>query len=237
MSTSGNWMVPQVQFTERYIYRSRTSFCSVERSRSEWEKLLIYKGQIVMARRLRTRVSETACLVCCSRAAVVSTYQKGCTDGQMTNLRPAVCRQRGAETVAHCSQRIESPAATTVVTPPHANCTPSPTAHEMSRRSSRLDCGWLEEKVACSDDSRFLVHHVDGWAWIRRLPTEAMAPGCTLGQRRCYAVGDVFLGHFRPHYPNSTTPDGFQVSEHHCGPRAHIHSSCVPCQWWPLPAR
>ncbi len=81
----------------------------MQRSRSEWEKLLIYKGQIVMAWRLRTPVSETARVVCCSRAAVVSTYQKDCMDGQMTNLHPAVCRQRGAET--------ESPAATTVVTP------------------------------------------------------------------------------------------------------------------------
>lgn len=42
-----------------------------------------------------------------------------------------------------------------------------------------------------------------------------MAPGCTAGRTRAgYTVDDVFLGHFRPHYPNSTFPDSCQVSEH-----------------------
>ncbi len=36
----------------------------------------------------------------CSRAAVVSTYQRLCTDVQTSNHRPA-------ETVTHCSQRLQ----------------------------------------------------------------------------------------------------------------------------------
>ncbi len=39
-------------------------------------------------------------------------------------------------------------------------------------------------------------------------------------QRRCCAVGVVYLGHFRHHYPNNTVPDSCQVSEHRCVPSA-----------------
>ena len=40
------------------------------------------KGQMVMALRLGASISETACLVGCSRAVVVSTYQKWCMNGE-----------------------------------------------------------------------------------------------------------------------------------------------------------
>ncbi|MCI4388989.1 hypothetical protein PGIGA_G00092540 [Pangasianodon gigas] len=36
------------------------------------------------------------------------------------------------------------------------------------------------KKVAGSDESRFLLHHVDGQARVHRLPGEEMAPGCTM---------------------------------------------------------
>lgn len=39
-------------------------------------------------------------------------------------------------------------------------------------------------------------------------------------QRRCYAVGVVYLGHFRYHYLNNPLPDSCQVSEHSCVPSA-----------------
>ncbi|MCJ8748985.1 hypothetical protein PDJAM_G00170790 [Pangasius djambal] len=40
------------------------------------------------------------------------------------------------------------------------------------------------KKVAWSDESRFLLHHVDGRVRVRRLPGEETAPGCTMGRRR-----------------------------------------------------
>ena len=52
------------------------------------------KGEIGMARRLGTSISETASLVGCSRAVVVSTNRKWCMDGETTSRRPAVCRPR-----------------------------------------------------------------------------------------------------------------------------------------------
>ena len=38
------------------------------------------------------------------------------------------------------------------------------------------------KKVAWSDESRFLLDHVDGRVRVRRLPGEVMAPGCTVGR-------------------------------------------------------
>lgn len=54
---------------------------------------------------------------------------------------------------------------------------------------------WTTEqwkKVAWSDESRFLLHHVDGRVRVRRLPGEHMAPGCTMGRRRA-GGGSVML--------------------------------------------
>ena len=50
----------------------------------------------------------------------------------------------------------------------------------MGTRASELDLGAVE-KVAWSDESRFLLDHVDGHVRVRRLPGEVMAPGCTVG--------------------------------------------------------
>ncbi len=48
------------------------------------------------------------------------------------------------------------------------------------------------KKVAWSDESHFLLHHVDGWVRLRRLPVEHMAPGCTMGRRQA-GGGSVML--------------------------------------------
>ena len=38
------------------------------------------------------------------------------------------------------------------------------------------------KKVAWSDESHFLLDHVDGRVRVHRLPGEVMAPGCTVGR-------------------------------------------------------
>ena len=38
------------------------------------------------------------------------------------------------------------------------------------------------KKVAWTDESRFLLHHVDGRVRVRRLPGEHMVPECTMGR-------------------------------------------------------
>ncbi len=69
---------------------------------------------------------------------------------------------------------------------------------------------WNEPKIPSASRQRLSAD-------ICWLPAEAMAHGCTVGWTQAgYAVGDVFLGHFRPHYPNSTIPDSCQVTEHRC---------------------
>ncbi|KAK3547569.1 hypothetical protein QTP86_025468 [Hemibagrus guttatus] len=38
------------------------------------------------------------------------------------------------------------------------------------------------KKVAWSDESCFLLHHVDGWVRVHLLPGKHIAPGCTMGR-------------------------------------------------------
>ena len=48
------------------------------------------------------------------------------------------------------------------------------------------------KKVAWSDESCFLLHHVNGWVCVHRLLGEHMAPGCTVGRRQA-SRGSVML--------------------------------------------
>ncbi|GBM33763.1 hypothetical protein AVEN_47058-1 [Araneus ventricosus] len=52
------------------------------------------RGQIVMARRLGTSITETALLVGCSRSAVVSIHAKWINDGDTSSRGQRVCRPR-----------------------------------------------------------------------------------------------------------------------------------------------
>ncbi|GBN33450.1 hypothetical protein AVEN_158340-1 [Araneus ventricosus] len=52
------------------------------------------RGQIVMARRLGTSVTETAGLVGCSRSAVVSIHAKWINDGDTSSRRQGVGHKR-----------------------------------------------------------------------------------------------------------------------------------------------
>ncbi|GBM47044.1 hypothetical protein AVEN_68365-1 [Araneus ventricosus] len=52
------------------------------------------RGQIVMARRLGTNITETARLVGCSRSAAVSIHEKLTNDGDTSSRLPGVGRPR-----------------------------------------------------------------------------------------------------------------------------------------------
>ena len=68
--------------------------------------------------------------------------------------------------------------------------------HRRKRQQwAREHQNWTTEqwkKVAWSDESRFLLHHVDGRVRVRRFPGEHMAPGCTMGRRQA-GGGSVML--------------------------------------------
>ncbi|GBO24076.1 hypothetical protein AVEN_160407-1 [Araneus ventricosus] len=55
--------------------------------------------------------------------------------------------------------------------------------------------GW--KRVAWSDESRFLIHHVDGRVRVRRLPGELLLPSCTAGHTQ--AGGGVIMLWGRSH--------------------------------------
>ncbi|GFV93826.1 uncharacterized protein TNCV_367251 [Trichonephila clavipes] len=71
------------------------------------------RGQIVMARRLGTSISETARLVGCSRSTVVSTYAKWMNDGETSSRRHgvrclhAIKENKQLETVSHGEAKLE----------------------------------------------------------------------------------------------------------------------------------
>ena len=52
------------------------------------------------------------------------------------------------------------------------------------------------KKVAQSDESYFLLHHVDGQMHVHRLPGEHMAPGCTMGRRQAGRGGVMIWAMF-----------------------------------------
>ncbi|GBM69318.1 hypothetical protein AVEN_112658-1 [Araneus ventricosus] len=54
--------------------------------------------------------------------------------------------------------------------------------------------GW--KRVAWSDESRFLIHHVDGRVRVRRLPGEQLLPSSTAGHTQAGGGGFILWGTF-----------------------------------------
>ncbi|GBN57043.1 hypothetical protein AVEN_7045-1 [Araneus ventricosus] len=52
------------------------------------------------------------------------------------------------------------------------------------------------KRVAWSDESRFLIHHVDGRVRVRRLPVEQLLPSCTAGHTQACGGGIMLWGTF-----------------------------------------
>ncbi|GFX94857.1 uncharacterized protein TNCV_2379301 [Trichonephila clavipes] len=71
------------------------------------------RGQIVMARRLGTSISEIAQLVGCSRSTVVSTYAKWMNDSETSSRRhgvgrPHAIKEKGRRRVSHMAEQNQS---------------------------------------------------------------------------------------------------------------------------------
>ncbi|GBM57583.1 hypothetical protein AVEN_85449-1 [Araneus ventricosus] len=94
------------------------------------------------------------------------------------------------------------------------------------------------KRVACSDESRFLIHHVDGRVRVRHLPGEQLLHSWsyTGWWWRCYALGDVLMGGSGTLSCGRTGNESRELSEHHCGSVAPLHGVCLPNWKWNLPA-
>ncbi|KAK3531598.1 hypothetical protein QTP70_024987 [Hemibagrus guttatus] len=71
----------------------------------------------------------------------------------------------------------------------------TPVHHRKHQQWTREHQNWTIEqwkKVDWSDESCFLLHHVDDRVRVHHLPGEHMAPGCTMGRRRA-GEGSVML--------------------------------------------
>ncbi|GBM23434.1 Transposable element Tcb1 transposase [Araneus ventricosus] len=185
------------------------------------------RGQIVMARKLATSITETARLVGCSRSAVVSIHAKWINDGDNKSKRqgvgrPRVIKEKGRRRLSRLvkQNRRQTVAQLTV----QYNAGPSASVSEYSVQRTLLDmelCSrrptrvplltnrhrqlrlqWTREhpdwtmdeckRVSWSDESPFLIHHVDGRIRVRRLPGEQLLPSCTAGLTQA-GGGDIML--------------------------------------------
>ncbi|GBM40793.1 hypothetical protein AVEN_80801-1 [Araneus ventricosus] len=54
----------------------------------------------------------------------------------------------------------------------------------------------MSGRVAWSDESRFLIHHVDGRVKVHRLPGEQCLPSCTAGHTQAGGGGIMLSGTF-----------------------------------------
>ncbi|GBM65648.1 Transposable element Tc1 transposase [Araneus ventricosus] len=76
----------------------------------------------------------------------------------------------------------------------------------LTKRHRQLRLQWAREhrdwsvdewkRVAWSDESRFLIHHVDGRVRVRRLPGKQLLPSCTAGHTQAGGGGIMLWGTF-----------------------------------------
>ncbi|GFX20278.1 transposable element Tcb1 transposase [Trichonephila clavipes] len=101
------------------------------------------RGQIAMARRLGTSISETARVVGCLRSAVVSTYAKWMNDGETSSRRHGVGRSHA---IKKSHQRLscmvkQNRSQTVAQLTAQYNAGPSRTVSEHTVQRALLDMG------------------------------------------------------------------------------------------------
>ncbi|GBN78071.1 hypothetical protein AVEN_91941-1, partial [Araneus ventricosus] len=91
--------------------------------------------------------------------------------------------------------------------------------------------------VAWTDESRFLIHHVDDRVKVRRLPGEQLIPSCTASHAQAGGGGIMLWGTFSwAALGPAVVVEQTMKAEDHCGSFAPIHGVCLPNWKWDLPA-
>ncbi|KAK3558608.1 hypothetical protein QTP86_021665 [Hemibagrus guttatus] len=99
--------------------------------------------------------------------------------------------RKGSEYTVHHSLLCMGPHSRRAVRAPML----TPVHHRKHQQWTSEHQNWTMEQwknVAWSDESRFLLHHVDGRMCVPLLPGEHLAPGCIMGRRRA-GGGSVLL--------------------------------------------
>ncbi|GBM65331.1 hypothetical protein AVEN_12097-1 [Araneus ventricosus] len=189
------------------------------------------RGQIVMARRLGTSITETARLVGCSRSAVVSIHAKWINDGDTSSRRqcvgrPRVIKETGRRRLSRLVKQNRRQIVAQLTAQHNAGSSASVSEHTVQRtlldmglcsrrpthvplltkRHRQLRLQWAREhrdwtmdewkRVAWLDESRFLIHHVDGRVRVRHLSGEQLLPSCTAGHTQAGGGGIMLWGTF-----------------------------------------
>ena len=123
---------------------------------------------------------------------------------------------------------------------PHRVPLLSATNRKLRLQFARAHQNWTIEdwkNVAWSDESRFLLWHLDGRVRIWRRQHESMDPSFLVSMVQAGGgVGDIFLAHFRPHSTIWASFKRHSLSEYCCWPCPSLYDHIVPIFWWLLPA-
>ncbi|GFW05005.1 uncharacterized protein TNCV_597991 [Trichonephila clavipes] len=96
------------------------------------------------------------------------------------------------------------------------------------------------ERVAWSDESRFVIHPADGRVSIRRHLGEQLLPQCTVGHTQAGSGGimlwgDVLLSDSWTCGCSRADNECYRISENDCGPVAPSHGLCFSSWKWNNP--
>ncbi|GBM40932.1 hypothetical protein AVEN_161577-1 [Araneus ventricosus] len=226
------------------------------------------RGQIVMARRLGTSFTETARLVGCSRSAVVSIHAKWINDGDTSSKRqsvgsPHVMKEKGRRWLSRLVKQNRHPTVAQLTA--QYNADPSASVSEHTVQRTLLDMGlcsrrpnpvllltkhhrplrlqWARDerkRFSWLDESRFLIHHVDGCVRVRHLPGEQLLPSCTAGHTQAGGGGIMLWRTFSRVVlgPDVVVEQTMKAANYLniIGSVAPLHGVCLPNWKWNLPA-
>ncbi|GBO09270.1 Transposable element Tc1 transposase [Araneus ventricosus] len=165
------------------------------------------RGQIVMARRLGTSITETARLVGCSRSVVVNIHTKWINYDDTSSRRQGVGRLRvikgkGRRRLSLLVKQNRRQTVAQLTAQYNARPSASVSEHKVERtlltkRHRQTLLQWVRKhrdwtmdewrRVAWSDESRVS---------IRRLPGEQLLPSCTAGHTQASGGGIMIWGPF-----------------------------------------
>lgn len=118
----------------------------------------------------------------CSWSTVIVQANRRVTVAQIAEKVNAGSYRKVSETI-HCSLLHMGVHSYRLVSVPML----TPVHHHKWLQQVHLHPNWTTEQlkeVALFDESHFLLHHVDDWTYVHRLPGGEMAPGCTIGKRQ-----------------------------------------------------
>ncbi|GBO44452.1 hypothetical protein AVEN_115964-1 [Araneus ventricosus] len=164
------------------------------------------RGQIAMARRLGTSITETARLQLTPRCWSSTRHQRKRTleTAPLGKAKSAPDSGSADSPIQWRSKRKCFGTHSSADTVGYG--TVQQVFHSLTKRHRQLRLQWAREhrdwtmdkwkRVSWSDESRFLIHHVDSRVRVHRLPGEQLLPSCTADHTQTGGGGIMLWGTF-----------------------------------------